>query len=99
MAWQDEQPPWGGGKKPSSPEDFIAELLKKLKQGFGGGGKSDIPGEEDGQGPTGPSPGFMGGMGKILIVIGSLCFVGKGLKHFLYGAKLPSFSNHILTGL
>ena len=70
MAWQDEQPPWGGGKKPFSPEDFIAELLKKLKQGFGGGGRSDIPGEEGGEGPTGPSPGILGGVGKILIVIG-----------------------------
>ena len=70
MAWQDEQPPWGGGKKSSSPEDFIAELLKKLKQSFGGGGKNDIPGEEGGQGPTGPSSGILGGMGKILFVIG-----------------------------
>jgi membrane protease subunit HflK len=70
MAWQDEQPPWGGGKKPSSPEDFIAELLKKLKESFGGGGGSDIPGEEGGQGPSRPSSGIFGGMGKILIVIG-----------------------------
>ena len=70
MAWQDEQPPWSGGKKSPSPEDFIADLLKKLKQSFGGGGRSDIPGEEGGEGPTGPSPGILGGVGKILIVIG-----------------------------
>ena len=70
MAWQDEQPPWGGGKKSPSPEEFIAQLLKKLKNSFGGGGGSDIPGEEGGQVPTGPSRGMFGGIGKILIVIG-----------------------------
>ena len=38
MAWQDEQSPWGKGGRTPSPEEFIAELLKKLKQTFGGGG-------------------------------------------------------------
>ena len=73
MAWQDEKSPWDGGKKSSSPEDFIADLLKKLKEGFsgfGGKGGSNIPGEEGGQGPTPPSRGIFGGLGKILLVVG-----------------------------
>ena len=44
MAWQDEQPPWGKGGRTPSPEEFIADLLKKLKQTFGGGGSSAPPG-------------------------------------------------------
>ena len=72
MAWQDEQPPWGKGGRSKSPEDFIAELLKKLKASFAGGGSGPPPegGEEGDPGPSGRSPaGLFGGMSKILIVI------------------------------
>jgi membrane protease subunit HflK len=69
MAWQDEQPPWGKGGKTPSPEDFIADLLKKLKDAFGGGGRGAPPGE-DGEIPTGgPPSGLLGGIGKLLIVV------------------------------
>ena len=44
MAWQDEQSPWGKGGKAPLPEDIIAELLKKLKQAFGGGTGGPPPG-------------------------------------------------------
>ncbi|MBW2466479.1 MAG: protease modulator HflK, partial [Deltaproteobacteria bacterium] len=68
MAWQDEQPPWGKGGKTPSPEEFIAELLKKLKAFFGGGGTP--PGDEEGRDTTGRSPaGLFSGLGKILIII------------------------------
>ncbi len=70
MAWQDEQPPWGKGGRTPSPEDFIAELLKKLKQTFGGGGGSGPTGEGDDQAPIGGAPkGLFGGIGKLLIII------------------------------
>ena len=76
MAWQDEQPPWGKGGRPQSPEDFIAELLKKLKSSFGGGGSNVPPGdgEEGTPRPTGGSPSgpFAG---KSLILIAILVFV------------------------
>ena len=70
MAWQDEQPPWGKGGKTPSPEDFIAELLKKLKASFGGGGGAP-PGDGDGsQGPIGGAPsGLFGGISKFFIII------------------------------
>ncbi len=70
MAWQDEQSPWGKGGRTPSPEEFIAELLKKLKNAFSGGGSGTPPGEEGGQASAGgPSKGFLGGLGKISIVI------------------------------
>lgn len=66
MAWQDEQSPWGQGKRPPSPEDLIAELLKKLKQAFGGGEKRP-PGDDEGPSPIGGSPGGPpGGVVRIL---------------------------------
>ena len=73
MAWQDEQPPWGKGGRSKSPEDFIAELLKKLKESLGGGGSgppSGGEGEEGSPTPSGGSPaGLFGGMSKIFIII------------------------------
>jgi membrane protease subunit HflK len=70
MAWQDEQPPWGRGGKTPSPEDFIADLLKKLKAFFSGGGSGAPPGENGEPGVTGGSPsGIFGGLGKLATVI------------------------------
>jgi len=70
MAWQDEQPPWGKGGRTPSPEDFIADILKKLKAAFGGGRRNVPPGDEGDQGPAGGTPsGFLGGIGKILVVV------------------------------
>jgi membrane protease subunit HflK len=70
MAWQDEQSPWGKGGRTPSPEDFIAELLKKLKQTFGGGGSGAPPGEEGGETPVGgPPKGLFGGIGKLFIIM------------------------------
>ena len=56
MAWQDEQSPWGKGGRTPSPEDFIADLLKKIKETFGGGSSRQPPGEEGGQTPSGGPP-------------------------------------------
>jgi membrane protease subunit HflK len=69
MAWQDEQSPWGKGGRTPSPEDIIAELLKKLKQAFGGGTGGAPPGEEGGQAPAERPTGLFGGLSKILVVI------------------------------
>jgi membrane protease subunit HflK len=70
MAWQDDQPPWGKGGKTPSPEEFIAELLKKLKTAFGGGSGPPPGGGEEGQGsPDGPPARLFGGIGKFLVIV------------------------------
>lgn len=70
MAWQDEQSPWGKGGKTPTPEEFIAGLLKKLKEAFGGSGSGGPPGEEGDQpSPEKPRGGLLGGIGKVLIII------------------------------
>jgi membrane protease subunit HflK len=69
MAWQDDQPPWGKGGKTPSPEDFIADLLKKIKASFSGGNTTP-PGGDEGQSGSSSSPGgLFGGLGKLLTVI------------------------------
>jgi len=70
MAWQDEQSPWGKGGKNPSPEEFIADILKKLKQAFGGKGGTPPGGVEGDPDSSGGSPAKMfGGIGKIFIII------------------------------
>ncbi|PLX48669.1 MAG: FtsH protease activity modulator HflK [Desulfobulbaceae bacterium] len=85
MSWQDEQPQWGKKKGPSSPEDLIAALLKKIKEGFdGGGNKGDGPG---GTGSGGPD--FKGGLtafGLIFLVI-ALIVVGRSSFYILDEAQ------------
>jgi membrane protease subunit HflK len=83
MAWQDEQPPWGRGGKTPSPEDLIADLLKKLKQIFGGGGAARPPGDEGGDSPPeGSKPGLFGGIGKLLIIILVIILIQVGYSSF-----------------
>lgn len=47
MAYDDQEPPWGKGSGPKSPEEFLAALFKKIKDGFegGGGGAQRSPSE------------------------------------------------------
>lgn len=69
MSWQDEQPQWGKKKGPSSPEDLIAALLKKIKESFeGGGNKGGGTGSGSGTGPS-DMKGGLGAIGLIFLVI------------------------------
>ncbi|MBA3013812.1 MAG: FtsH protease activity modulator HflK [Proteobacteria bacterium] len=67
------QSPWGKKKGPSTPEEFIAAFLKKIKDSFEGGG--DDGGQKQ-PGDAGPSMGLGGGFGagavKVLTVVGAL---------------------------
>ncbi len=68
-----QQPQWGR-KRPSSPEDLLAALLKKIKDSFEGGQNRGNKPPDDGNSGSGSSGGKgMGlGIGKILLVVGAL---------------------------
>lgn len=83
MAWDDQQPPWGQ-KRPPTPEELIAKLLKNIKDAFGGGGNS---GGQNGSGggpgePRGGAGGKAGEFGKIFFVIAALAVVFIGYNSF-----------------
>ncbi len=72
MAYDDQEPPWGKSSGPKSPEEFLASFLKKLKDGFdgGGGNAGGDQGKSDGGGP-----GKWGGIGFVgLIILAILVF-------------------------
>ncbi len=70
-----EQPPWGQKKKPSSPEDFLAALIQKIRDSFTGQEQQKPPGENN-QPPSEPV-NFAPGIGKIImIVLALLIFQG-----------------------
>ncbi len=68
-----QQPQWGR-KRPSSPEDLLAALLKKIKDSFEGGQNRGNKPPNDTNGGSGSSGGKgLGlGVGKILLVVGLL---------------------------
>jgi len=70
-----EQPPWGQKKKPSSPEDFLAALIQKIRDSFTGQNQQKTPGENN-QTPSDPV-NFAPGISKIImIVLALLIFQG-----------------------
>ncbi|MDH4321950.1 MAG: FtsH protease activity modulator HflK [Desulfobulbaceae bacterium] len=69
MAFDDQQPPWGQKKRPPTPEEMIASLIKNLKDAFGGGGGATRP---PGTGGAARGPGFLAGLGKVGGIIAAL---------------------------
>jgi membrane protease subunit HflK len=67
-----EQPPWGQKKKPSTPEDFIADLIQKIRDSFSGKGKSNRPSPDGSTPPTGNGPSFLAGIGKVGLIIAAV---------------------------
>lgn len=70
MSNHDQQPPWGKKKKPQTPEEMVAQIIKKLQDYFSeskkpgdGGGGDDI--EKPPRGPFNP----FSGIGKILAIV------------------------------
>lgn len=49
MAMNDQQPPWGRKNKPQTPEEMVAQLIRKLQEFF----SED---KSQGQGPAGEQP-------------------------------------------
>ena len=66
-----EQPPWGQKKRPSSPEDFLAALIRKLRESFTNEQKPTGQGDDKGQ-PPGEGPGMFAGMGKVVMIVAAV---------------------------
>jgi membrane protease subunit HflK len=82
-----EHPHWGKKKKPAGPEDFLAELIQKIRDFF------DQQQQQDGDGPkesppknNGPRPNFLAGAGKIAAVIAAILIL-RGLFACFYTIK------------
>lgn len=65
MAFDDQQPPWGQNKRPPTPEELIATLIKNLKTAFGGGSGGSGGAPSSGAGGASGGPGFLAGLGKV----------------------------------
>lgn len=68
MPFDDQQPPWGQKKKPSSPEELLAALLKKIKESFEDKGDRKGP-EEAEPDPGGPTPDIAAVIMRIAAVV------------------------------
>lgn len=66
MSNQDQQPPWGKKKKPQTPEEMVAQLIKKLQDYFSGSPKRE-PGKETPQNTIPPNP--FAAIGKLLSIV------------------------------
>ncbi|HHK60251.1 MAG TPA: FtsH protease activity modulator HflK, partial [Desulfobacterales bacterium] len=64
MSWDDQRPPWGQ-KRPPGPEEVIANLLRKIKEAFEGGGGGRQGGEPGGGSRGGGARNF----GRIGIIV------------------------------
>ena len=67
MAMNDQQPPWGQKKKPSSPEDILAAIIQKIKDSFAGDGNGGGRSGGGGSPPADQTP--FAGIGKIALII------------------------------
>jgi len=76
-----QQPPWGQNKKPSSPEDILAALIRKIRDAFGGQDQQDKQGD-DGVPPT-STPSTGPGIRKIFLIILALLIL-KGVYSSFY---------------
>ena len=66
MSNQDQQPPWGKKKKPQTPEEMVAQLIKKLQDYFSDSPKKG-PVEGAPQKTTPPNP--FAAIGKLLAIV------------------------------
>jgi len=67
MPGQDQQPPWGKKKKPQTPEEMVAQLIKKLQDFFSDSPKKRAPGSPPQEKREPPNP--FAAIGKILTIV------------------------------
>jgi membrane protease subunit HflK len=64
-----EQPPWGKKKKPSTPEDYFAALIQKIRDFFDEQGKKGKKEVQPNGGDSEPPPNIVAALGKIALLI------------------------------
>ncbi|OKY76200.1 MAG: HflK protein [Desulfobulbaceae bacterium DB1] len=69
MAFDDQQPPWGQKKRPTSPEDILAGFLKKIKDSFENRGGQGNGGGETPSSSPGTPPNIGAGIMKIVAIV------------------------------
>ena len=78
-----EQPPWGKKKKPSGPEDFLAQLIQKIRDTFDNKQEPSAPG---GNGQSSQSaetpPNLFAGGGKLLAIIAAALILQGAFSSF-----------------
>lgn len=81
-----EQPPWGKKKKPTGPEDLLAQLIQKIRDAFAGKeeGASPRSGQDGQQSNTPSSP--LAGAGKLLAVVAA-AFLLQGVFSSFFTIK------------
>ena len=67
MPGQDQQPPWGKKKKPQTPEEMVAQLIKKIQDYFSDSPKKGDPAKQPKQNSAPPNP--FAAIGKILSIV------------------------------
>lgn len=67
MPGQDQQPPWGKKKKPQTPEEMVAQLIKKLQDFFSDSPKKNTPTGQPQKADEPPNP--FAAIGKILTIV------------------------------
>lgn len=79
MSLNDQQPPWGR-KKPQTPEDLVAQLLKKVQEFFSEDNKSPEGGSPSPEQPQTPKKPInpLASIGKI-IAIAALLLIAQGV--------------------
>ena len=70
MAMNDQQPPWGQKKKPSSPEDILAAIIQKLRDSFTGKNGGTGQGGDQEKQPSGQGP--FAGISKVFLILGAV---------------------------
>ena len=68
MAQQDQQPPWGKNNRPQSPEEIIAQIIKKLQDYFNN--KSHSPRQSGGNEPSFQPADLWSNGGKLFSIVG-----------------------------
>ena len=83
MSLHDQQPPWGKKKKPQTPEDLVAQLIKKLQDFFSESPKRPPGDSGNSEQPSGPPLNPLAAIGKIF-AIATVLLIGFGVLSSFY---------------